>query len=46
MSGIEGFPPQGMLHEGWSAEVEDYAIVCGWTLGGKALLVGDVAGGL
>ena len=46
MPGVEGFSPQGMLHEGWSAEVEDYAIVCGWTLGGKALLVGDVAGGL
>jgi len=44
--GVEGFTPKGMLHEGWSAQVEDYAIVCGWTLGGKALLVGDVAGGL
>ena len=46
MPGVEGFPPQGMLHEGWSAEVEDYVMVCGWILGGKALLVGDVAGGL
>ncbi len=36
----------GMLHEGWSAEVEDYAIACGWTLGGKAFLVGDSSAGL
>ena len=46
MPSVEGFTPQGMLHEGWSAEVEAYAIVCGWILGGKALFVGDVAGGL
>ena len=35
-----------MLHESWTAQVEDYAIVCGWTLRGNALLVGDVTGGV
>ena len=42
MSGIEAFSPKGMLHEGWSAQVDDYAIVCGWALQGKTFLVGDV----
>ena len=44
MSGIEAFSPKGMLHEGWSAQVDDYAIVCGWALEGQTFLVGDVAG--
>ena len=46
MSGIEAFNPKGMLHESWSAQANDYAIVCGWALQGKTFLVGDVAGGL
>ena len=46
MPGLEEFSPKGMLHKGWSAQVDDYAIVCGWALKGKAFLVGDVAGGL
>ena len=46
MSGIEAFTPKGMLHKGWSAQVEDYAIACGWGLQGKAFLVGDSAGGI
>ena len=46
MSNIEPFSPRGMLHEGWSAEVDDYAIVCGWAMGGKIFVVGDAAGGL
>tara|TARA_B100000945_G_scaffold116449_1_gene92527 strand:+ start:13 stop:378 length:366 start_codon:yes stop_codon:yes gene_type:complete len=46
VSGLEAFSPKGMLHEGWSAQVDDYAIACGWSLQGKAFLVGDVAGGL
>tara|TARA_Y100001968_G_scaffold139835_1_gene127961 strand:- start:696 stop:1775 length:1080 start_codon:yes stop_codon:yes gene_type:complete len=37
---------QGMLHEGWSNEVDDYAIVCGWALSGEAFVVGDAAGGI
>lgn len=46
MSDLKVFRPQGMLHEGWSAQVDDYAIVCGWALEGETLVVGDVAGGL
>ncbi len=46
MSGVEVFSPQGMLHKSWTAQVDDYAITCGWVLHGKAFLVGDVAGGL
>ena len=39
MPDIEPFSPRGMFHEGWSAEVDDYAIVCGWALGGKLFIV-------
>ena len=46
MPGITAFSPKGMLHEGWTAEVDDYAIVCGWALQGRSFLVGDAAGGL
>lgn len=46
MPGLEEFSPKGMLHEGWTAEVDDYAIVCGWALGGNTLLVGDAVGGI
>ena len=46
MPDIEPFSPKGMFHEGWSAEVDDYAIVCGWALKGKLFIVGDVVGGL
>ncbi|WP_320663908.1 hypothetical protein [Prochlorococcus sp. MIT 1223] len=46
MPGIEAFSPKGMLHKGWSAQVEDYAITCGWVLQGKAFLVGDSVGGI
>ena len=46
MPDIEPFSPRGMFHEGWSAEVDDYAIVCGWALKGKLFIVGDVVGGL
>ena len=35
-----------MFHEGWTAEVNDYAIACGWALKGKQFIVGDVAGGI
>ena len=42
MPDIEPFSPRGMFHEGWSAEVDDYAIVCGWALKGKLFIVGDV----
>jgi len=34
------------MRPGWSALVGDYAIAGGWTRRGKALLVGDAAGGV
>ena len=34
MPDIEPFSPRGMFHEGWTAEVNDYAIACGWALKG------------
>ena len=46
MPDIEPFIPRGMLHEGWTAHVNDYAIVCGWALKGQIFLVGDSTGGL
>ena len=48
MPDIRELGPQGrgMLHEGWSTEVADYVIVCGWALNGEAFVVGDAAGGL
>ena len=46
MPDIESFSPRGMFHEGWTAEVNDYAIACGWAFKGKQFIVGDVAGGL
>ena len=46
MPDIEPFSPRGMFHEGWTAEVSDYAIACGWALKGKQFIVGDVAGGI
>ena len=46
MPDLESFSPRGMFQEGWTAEVNDYAIVCGWALGGKVFLVGDVTGNL
>ncbi len=38
--------PKGVLRQGWSATIGDYAIAGGWTLRGKALVVGDTAGGV
>ncbi len=35
-----------MLHEGWSAQVDDYALACGWTEQGKQLLIADAGGGI
>jgi len=46
MPNLSAFPPQGMLHEGWSAQADDYALNCGWGANGQTLVVGDVAGGL
>ena len=30
MSDLNVYKPQGMLHEGWASEADDYAIYCGW----------------
>lgn len=38
--------PKGVLREGWSAEVGDYAIAAGWAQNGKVLVVGDASGGI
>ncbi len=38
--------PTGVLHRGWSAAVDDYAIAGGWTRRGEALVVADTAGGI
>ena len=46
MPDIESFPPQGMLHKGWTAQVNDYVIACGWALNGKIFLSADTSGGL
>ena len=46
MPDLTSFKPQGMLHEGWSAQVNDYALACGWTEDCQILITGDVAGGL
>lgn len=36
----------GILRDGWSARVPDYAIAGGWTPDGSALVVSDSAGGV
>ena len=46
MSGIEPFPPKGMLHSAWSSQVNDYAIVCGWNPTGTIFIVGGSSGSL
>ena len=46
MSDIDISSPKGVLHEGWSAEVGDYAIAGGWSLAGESLVVGDAEGGV
>ena len=37
---------KGVIREGWSSHVDDYAIVCEWASGGNILIVGDVTGGI
>ena len=46
MSDINADGPMGVLSQGWSAMVGDYAIAGGWSLGGQALVVGDTEGGV
>ena len=44
MSGLNARSSRGVLRQGWSASVGDYAIAGGWSLGGEALMVGDAEG--
>ena len=44
MSGLNARSSRGVLRQGWSASVGDYAIAGGWCLGGEALMVGDAEG--
>ena len=44
MSSLNVGSPTGVLVRAWSAAVGDYAIAGGWSLGGGALVVGDVEG--
>ena len=46
MSDIRLEKPKGILREGWSATVSDYAIAGDWALGGNVLVVGDAVGGI
>ena len=46
MSGLTGEKPKGVLRQGWSAAVGDYAIAGGWTPRGETLVVGDASGGV
>jgi len=43
---IEPFSPRGMLHEGWTSQVKDYAIACGWSKNGEIFNVADVSGSI
>ena len=46
MSDLNVYKPQGMLHDGWTAVVDDYAMFCAWINNGESLLVADACGGL
>ena len=46
MSDLNDGGPLGVLNQGWSAMVGDYAIAGGWSRSGEALVVGDTEGGV
>jgi len=46
MFGLKSGRSTGVLGQGWSSEVGDYAIAGGWSLRGQALVVGDTEGGI
>ena len=46
MSDLKINGPRGVLRRGYSAEVGDYAIAGGWSLGGETLIVGDAEGSI
>ncbi|MBO6563832.1 MAG: PQQ-binding-like beta-propeller repeat protein [Pseudomonadales bacterium] len=46
MPDLKSLGPQGVLRDGWTATADEFAFECGWAMNAKALLVGDVAGGV
>ena len=46
MSDLSADSPRGVLRQGWTAAVDDYAIAGGWLLRGDVLVVADSAGGI
>ncbi|MDE0690639.1 MAG: hypothetical protein OXI55_00175 [Gammaproteobacteria bacterium] len=46
MPGLNADSATGVLHRGWSATVDDYAIAGGWSRRGETLVVADAAGGV
>lgn len=46
MSGLRKDKPEGVLRNGWTASVGDYAIAGDWACKGALLVVGDAAGGV
>ncbi|MYE22573.1 MAG: hypothetical protein F4Y01_01275 [Gammaproteobacteria bacterium] len=46
MPGLNAASATGVLHRGWSATVDDYAIAGGWSRRGETLVVADAAGGV
>jgi len=46
MSDLSIDQPRGILRQGWSTTVGDYAISGGWACNGRILVVGDAVGGI
>ena len=46
MFSVSNDDPMGILQEGWSASVADYALAGDWTLDGEILVIGDAAAGI
>ncbi|MCY4149846.1 MAG: hypothetical protein OXD44_07590 [Gammaproteobacteria bacterium] len=46
MLDLKDHSPRGVIHRGWNANVEDYAIAGSWGLEGKVLVVADAVGGV
>ena len=46
MSDIRQTRNTGILRDGWTGSVEDYALSCNWSQDGNVLMVCDVMGGI
>ena len=46
MSSVGSSRRAGVLRDGWTASVDDYALSCEWALQGSVLMVSDVLGGV